>query len=485
MTDVQTSGLEGWQFRRIASGGFGDPLNAFAHTMAWYQDSIFVGTTRANLCLLKSRLPLHLKSWPVKCPDDVYKLDLRAQIWRYSTASGQWRMVHQAPLIRGHNGQMVPREIGFRAMAVLQAPSDPIPALYVITWAPSRALGPVILRSYDGYRFQPVTGYSFGGSKATTYRTLVQFKGQIFTSPTGRQGGKPNTPENPIVLTTRDPAREGWLPASSPGFGDPNNLTIFEMIIYSGHLYAGTLNAAKGFQIWKTDAVGSPPYRWMPVIRDGAFRGSLNEGVLSMVVFRGDLFVGSCIQNGGYDVTYNVGPAPPEIIRIHPDDSWDLIVGEPRSTPVGPRYPLSGFGPGFGNVFNGYFWRFAEFEGSLYVGTLDLSVMLPYVVTEETSFPGRIVELLGRENLMSFNAGFDMFRSSDGINWAPVTTNGFGNPYNFGLRTLVGTPYGLFAGTANPFGPEIAVRTAMGWDYVSNPDGGAEVWVGSETLPKL
>ena len=29
-----------------------------------------------------------------------------------------------------------------------------------------------------------------------------------------------------------------------------------------------------------------------------------------------------------------------------------------------------------------------------------------------------------------------------------MTTNGLGNPYNMGLRTLESTPYGLFLGTA-------------------------------------
>jgi hypothetical protein len=59
-----------------------------------------------------------------------------------------------------------------------------------------------------------------------------------------------------------------------------------------------------------------------------------------------------------------------------------------------------------------------------------------------------------------------------------VTRNGFGNPYNYGARTIVSAQGQLFVGTANPFGPQVAVATAAGnWVYVDNPRGGLEVWM--------
>jgi nucleoside-diphosphate-sugar epimerase len=75
--------------------------------------------------------------------------------------------------------------------------------------------------------------------------------------------------------------------------------------------------------------------------------------------------------------------------------------------------------------------------------------------------------------------GFEMWRSIDGEHWIPVTTTGFGNPYNYGGRTLVSTREGLLVGTANPFAPETPTRMAGGWQYAPNPGGGAEVWRGS------
>jgi len=471
--------LQPWEFRKVATHGFGDGLNSFAHTMAWFQDYLYVGTTRANLCLLKGRLAMGAEVWPVQCPDDVYDLDLRAQIWRFNPRTGEWRMVLRSPMVTGRNGKQVPREIGYRAMAVCQAPGDRVPALYVITWAPSRAPGTLVLKCTDGENFVPVSNYGFGPPAAASYRTLIPFRDKVFTSPIGRSGGKPNTPDQPIVLEAANPAAE-WQPASTPGFGDPTNLTVFEMAVFNSHLYAGTLNASQGFQIWKTRAEGRPPYHWQQVIAHGAGRGPLNEGVLSMCVFRGELYVGSCIQNGGHDLTHKIGPAAPELIRIRPDDSWDLVVGEPRETRTGPHFPLSGMGPGFDSVFNGYFWRIAEHEGALYVGTLDWSVMLPYLkVDAAPPLAARRVTRLGIDNLVNFNAGFDLFSSTDGVRWQPITTNGFGNRYNFGARTMVSTPYGLFLGTANPFGSNVAVRTETGWSYAPNHNGGAEIWCGS------
>src|SRR5262249_10950321 len=55
----------------------------------------------------------------------------------------------------------------------------------------------------------------------------------------------------------------------------------------------------------------------------------------------------------------------------------------------------------------------------------------------------------------------------------------FDNPYNSGIRTMVSTPHGLAVGTVNPFGPEVAVKRGETWEYVDNPRGGLEVWLGN------
>ena len=481
-------------FNRIAANGFGDPLNAYAHTMTWFGDRLYVGTTRANLCLIKARVPVSMSTWPVNCPENLFDIDLRAQIWRYSPESDNWENVYVAPWVTTPDGRQLPREIGYRGMTVYQGPSDDGPYLYVANWA-NRAGGQVakILRSKDGREFIPVSQPGLADATITTLRSLVPFRDLLFTSPVGHAGVTPNVPSSPVVLVTNDPVKDEWQVACAPGFGDHNNKTIFEMTVFNDWLYAGTLNPVRGFQVWKTDAAGKPPYQWTLVIGDGAYRGNLNEAVVSMRVFRDALYIGTGIQNGGHDRTYGVGPAAAEIIRVYPDDSWDLVVGMERPTPQGRKFPLSRLGPGFGNFFNGYIWRMREHAGCLYAGTCDWSTLIPFTVSRpakvRASFESYedadlsiifndLMHWIGPENLVKFEGGFDLWSTEDGAHWTPVTTNGFGNPYNYGLRTMVSTPYGLFLGTANPFGPEIATRTESGWRYEPNPQGGAEVWWG-------
>ncbi len=47
--------------------------------------------------------------------------------------------------------------------------------------------------------------------------------------------------------------------------------------------------------------------------------------------------------------------------------------------------------------------------------------------------------------------GFDLYVSEDGVNFKAITVDGFGDPYNHGLRTFSPTESGLMIGTANPF----------------------------------
>jgi len=278
------------------------------------------------------------------------------------------------------------------------------------------------------------------------------------------------------------------------------------MAVFNDRLYAGTMNPITGFQLWRTDAAGDPPYTWTRVLVDGAQRGNLNEGVVSMCVFKDALYVGTGVQNGGYDVTYQVGPAAGEVIRVHPDDSWDLVVGTPRRTRQGRKAPLSGLSPGFGNFFNGYIWRMREHAGRLYAGTCNWSTFLPFTSAEANGTPARraterrtsafsdrsddldvatmfnrLIHSIGPNEMVSLEGGFDLWSTEDGRHWIPSTMNGFGNPYNYGVRTLVSTPHGFFVGTANPFGPDIATRTPDGWRYRPNPAGGAEVWLAAAT----
>jgi len=479
--------LKAAEFRSIATGGFGDPQNSYPHAMAWFREHLFVGTTRNVLQLVNiapdpSTDAFHC--WPVRVVPgtDATTLDQRCQIWRYDPAAGGWEMAFQSPRIE-HDGHEVWRDFGYRNMVVVRTKADTAPTLYVTTMSSSRGQGAYILRSEDGRDFRPVTPPGMGDAGVTSFRALVAFRDRLYTAPAGK-GKLWSHASSPVVLECADPLKGKWRPVSEPAFGDPDDLTIFELAVFDDHLYAGTGNAADGFHVWKTDARGKPPYRWTKVITAGAWRGRLNEVVMSMCVFGDALYVGGGVRRGGFDREYKVGPAAAELIRIHPDDTWDLITGTARLTPQGARKPLSGMGPGFGNPFTGYLWSMAEHDGTLYAGTYDSSIFLSYVDLEKVPPRKRwLLSKLGVENIVGQEGGFDLWGSVDGASWSRVSRTGFGNPYNYGVRTMAGTPHGLFVGAANPFAPEVAVRTPAGWAYSPNPRGGLEIWLGQRTSP--
>src|SRR5262249_45085726 len=183
--------------------------------------------------------------------------------------------------------------------------------------------------------------------------------------------------------------------------------------------------------------------QWKKVIAFGGGRGRLNQIAMSLCTFDGSLYVGTAIQNCSFDYDYNVGPAAPEVLRIHPDDTWDLIVGEPRKTPQGLKFTISGMGPGFSNPFVGYIWSMGVHDGWLYAGTSCWTIFLRYRDLPD-DIPNQVRDLipwkapqsrLDLETTLRQFGGAHLWRTRDGVTWLPVTQNGFGNSYNLGVRT--------------------------------------------------
>ena len=136
---------------------------------------------------------------------------MRAQIHALDFGTGRWRETFRSPFIEGSPGGRIPREMSYRCMTVFQGESDSKPALYCGTYASARGDGAYILRSVDGETFLPVLRpESFGGS-VITVRSLVAFKGRLFTSPAGVAGGNPNAAFRAVIYETRDPVHQPWV----------------------------------------------------------------------------------------------------------------------------------------------------------------------------------------------------------------------------------------------------------------------------------
>jgi hypothetical protein len=287
----------------------------------------------------------------------------------------------------------------------------------------------------------------------------------------------------------------GDFTAEGPG----TNVAVISLASWRGYLYAGTQNDDGGFQLWRSNA-RSPedpgPGEWARIIDSGA--GDLaNTRALTLKVFKDALWVGTSMFPLSGDAPFLLPPKGFELIRVEPDDSWTLVIGDylaqkpPGDVPI-LRTPESGWPGGFGNFLNIYCWSLGEINGVLYLGTFDMSSFLYALLDEPSLFevidrlvpPGTLESTLAdlqvmetealpkqyrrllsqvngaapgtldwgdvwREFLERF-AGADLWKSQDGLHWYPVTLNGMGNQENYGFRTM--TRFNsLYLGSANPF----------------------------------
>ena len=185
------------------------------------------------------------------------------------------------------------------------------------------------------------------------------------------------------------------------------------------------------------------------------------------------------------------------------NENMELVVG--NSTKMFPNGSLSGLKSGFGRNENQYIWRMEVYDGKLYVGTHDASSLLecfgqfvngnllkrtPSEWKDQWSYLKALMKALetvdpnGNGNpdalaqtikfsynfvfknitvrnmasaikllnyLRTAKRGFDLYVTEDGVNFETVTIDGFGDPYNHGLRVFATTDQGLCLGTANPF----------------------------------
>jgi hypothetical protein len=422
-------------FTLAAPQGFGDRQNSWAWSMIWWRGKLYVGTNRSWFCVQTAATAslFPVVGYPpqdpdVECTPESEDLPLQAEIWRWTPETDTWELVYQSPNdleIPGHPGKYVARDIGYRGMIVFTEP-DGTDALYVsgvsarfyIEGLPP----PRILRSTDGVTFEPIPqdpGTFLGdldtvyGVNMNTFRESAVYKDRLYIT-VGQIYG------NGVVLEAENPA------GGNDNFRviTPSSMTVFQQVPYNGFLYVGTTDRENGYAVLKTDASSTPPYTFIPVVTNGGFRQPRpSKSVISMFVFKDRLYVGM--------------DRPAELIRINPDDSWDLIVGTPRETPDGRKEPLSGMDDGFDFALNGHMWRMAEYNGWLYVGTYDQSTLshtVPWL-----------------DEILRPDMGFDLYATQDGEHFFMITRNGFDDMFSYGVRTMVPTPHGLFLGIANHY----------------------------------
>jgi PKD repeat protein len=379
--------------------------------------------------------------------------------------------VHQAStFINPLNGYTYPEGIGYRIMTTF-TDTRGTDALYAgVGFGFGRIL---IVKSLDGVTWVPVNTSSIP-SRDT--RAMTTHNGKLYVG----------TADGLYASGTPSPYADTWEKVA--------DFQVASLRSFNGYLYAGTGNPngpseTEGFEVWRsTVASPSGPGDWTRVVSGGA-GDAWNVLAASMQDYKGDLYVGS--MNLPF-ATGTEGIKGFDLIRLNTGDSWDLIVGNynPKipTVPRGP--PLSGWPSGYANPFNLYAWSIGEYNGDLYLGTFDIfsfarfigdipggsDMLLAAVTSQESVDPANLPEGAGAyisglgeleqmdpgysngsyiipllEHLGREFGGADLWTSPDGVHWVPLELNGFGDPNNYGFRTMLTTPDGFIIGTANPF----------------------------------
>jgi hypothetical protein len=425
--------------RAIAEGGFGQVANGYAWSMAWFRGRLYVGTARDPLCVERATMDFYLPSLGsyrqhpapgVRCPPSIDAADLRAEIWQYTPGSGRWARVYRSPRVPNPRapGKAIARDIGYRGMVVVKRPGRPaallVAGLSADEFVPElrRRSPPRILRTTDGRHFRPVRGGPGlirgprGVARPVGYRAMAVVDGKLYVTASAGLTG------DGVILRLRGAG------GSSPRFTQvsPAGLSVFEIAAFDGHLYAGTGDAQQGYGVWRMG--GGPRPQWQPVVTGGAGRGATMTSVVSMEPYGGRLYVGAS--------GWGTSPFPAsELISVAPGGDWDVVVGNARQVAGAVRAPVSGLPDGFGNDFNLHFWRMQAYRGALLLGTNDWSWSLAGIPR------------LDRRIRAEF--GFDLYATCDGTHWWAATRNGFGQPTDFGVRTMAASPAGLFIGTTD------------------------------------
>ena len=153
-------------------------------------------------------------------------------------------------------------------------------ALYVGTCAtPGTASAQArILRSVDGQTFRELPGEGWDPDRFGSFRSLTVFRNRLYVLGIGRGGNSALS----ALLEASDPASGRFRVVSVAGFGDPVNLSGFELAVFKNYLYVGTGTLSEGFQLLKTQAAGPPPYALQKVIVQGDLRCSKNQNLVSL-----------------------------------------------------------------------------------------------------------------------------------------------------------------------------------------------------------
>ena len=257
----------------------------------------------------------------------------------------------------------------------------------------------------------------------------------------------------------------GGISGIGSGFGHNENQYIWRMEVYDGKLYIGTFDTSSLLepigQFSNGDIIGMTPEQWATQLQyikellellyeknktnpvaTYEMQATPETATPETAMYMDDMAVEV------EDSFASEAAALTDMMEIAPDvlgNDTEVAVLSPENSVEDRITSLQDFSDYYETMLDQYEQLAAEYD----LGD-DLKDAFEKLLNQETW--DKIKSVLVCLNYMrTASRGFDMYVTSDGVNFETLTTSGFGDPYNHGLRVFAVTNQGLCLGTANPF----------------------------------
>ena len=257
----------------------------------------------------------------------------------------------------------------------------------------------------------------------------------------------------------------GGISGIGSGFGHNENQYIWRMEVYDGKLYIGTFDTSSLLepigQFSNGDIIGMTPEQWATQLQyikellellyeknntnpvdTYEMQATPETATPETAMYMDDMAVEveDSFASEAADLT--------DMMEIAPDvlgNDTEMGVLSSENSVEDRITSLKDFSDYYETMLDQYEQLAAEYD----LGD-DLKAAFEKLLNQETWDKIKSV-LVCLHYMRTASRGFDMYVTSDGVNFETLTTSGFGDPYNHGLRVFAVTNQGLCLGTANPF----------------------------------
>lgn len=257
----------------------------------------------------------------------------------------------------------------------------------------------------------------------------------------------------------------GGISGIGSGFGHNENQYIWRMEVYDGKLYIGTFDTSSLLepigQFSNGDIIGMTPEQWATQLQyikellellyeknntnpvaNYEMQATPETATPETAMYMDDMAVEveDSFASEAADLT--------DMMEIAPDvlgNDTEMGVLSSENSVEDRITSLQDFSDYYETMLDQYEQLAAEYD----LGD-DLKAAFEKLLNQETWDKIKSV-LVCLHYMRTASRGFDMYVTSDGVNFETLTTSGFGDPHNHGLRVFAVTNQGLCMGTANPF----------------------------------